>query len=196
MNDNGPSNESTTWYVLLILAVLVVAVAGYAGYVLYPRFDLPAVSGSGLLVLASAAGLASFFSPCAFPLLLTLLARETGAEPGESRSSLARALGFGLSLSVGAAAFLLVVGSVIALGGGPLFARVTFTSLAGQVIRTVVGTVLVVLGLIQLGIVPVSFHGIEGLARPMLETQAAMRRRRPYLSFALFGFVYWIAGFG
>ncbi|MDT8305317.1 MAG: hypothetical protein RRC07_05225, partial [Anaerolineae bacterium] len=59
----------------LVIAVLLLALAGYAGYVLYPRFALPAASGAGLLLLAAAAGLASFFSPCSFPLLATLLAR-------------------------------------------------------------------------------------------------------------------------
>jgi hypothetical protein len=34
---------------------VILAVAGYNGYVLYPRFDLPAVSDTGLLVLAAAA---------------------------------------------------------------------------------------------------------------------------------------------
>lgn len=36
-------------YGLLVLGIAVIAVAGYAGYVLYPRFDLPALEGAGLL---------------------------------------------------------------------------------------------------------------------------------------------------
>lgn len=63
-------------YLFLVIAVLLLAFAGYVGDVLYPRFDLPAVGGAGLLVLSSAAGLASIFSPCSFPLLSTLLARQ------------------------------------------------------------------------------------------------------------------------
>ncbi len=34
------------WYILLAAIVGVLALAGYAGYVLYPRFDLPAATGS------------------------------------------------------------------------------------------------------------------------------------------------------
>ena len=67
-------------YALLVLAVAALASLAYAGYVLYPRFDLPPLQGAGLLLLAAGAGVASFFSPCAFPLLVTLLARETGAD--------------------------------------------------------------------------------------------------------------------
>ncbi len=67
---------------------------------------------------------------------------------------------------------------------------------AGRIIRLVVGTLLTFLGLIQLGKIPVSFHGVEELAQPILATQAELRRRTPYLSLAIFGFGYWIAGFG
>lgn len=66
-------------YFLLISGISVLALVGYAGYVIHPRFDLPAVTGVGLLILAASAGIASFFSPCSFPLLVTLLARETNA---------------------------------------------------------------------------------------------------------------------
>jgi hypothetical protein len=64
-------------YAALVGATGAAAVAGYVGYVLYPRFDLPAATGASLLALAAAAGIASFFSPCSFPLAVTLLARDT-----------------------------------------------------------------------------------------------------------------------
>lgn len=63
-------------YLLLVILVSGLGAAGYAGYALYPRFDLPAAEGATLLLLAAAAGVASFFSPCAFGLLVTVLARE------------------------------------------------------------------------------------------------------------------------
>jgi hypothetical protein len=54
----------------------------------------------------------------------------------------------------------------------------------------------ILLGLTQLGVLPLSFHGIEDLAEPILKLQARLRRDHPLLGFALFGFVYLIAGFG
>ncbi len=74
--DRGPVSR----YALLVVGVAVLAIAGYTGYELYPRFDLPAAEGAGLLVLATGAGIASFFAPCSFPLLVTLLSRP-GSTP-------------------------------------------------------------------------------------------------------------------
>lgn len=179
------------WYSMLTLGVVMLAVAGYSGYVLYPRFGLPALSGLAVLVLAAAAGIASFFSPCSFPLLATLLAREAGVE-----RQTAKAIRFAGALSIGAAAFLLLAGIAVALGAGALFAGVTFTSVTGKTIRSLVGLGLIALGLIQLGLIRVSFHGIDRLARPLLRYQAGERRERPTFGYAVLGFGYVLAGFG
>lgn len=181
---------------LLAVAVVALAVAGYTGYALYPRFDLPAVSGASLLILAAAAGIASFFSPCSFSLLVTLLARDASPPGGRQARSAARALRSASALAIGATVFLLAAGAIIALGGDALFAGVTFTSVAGRTIRTVVGLLLILLGLIQLGTIPLSFHGISDAATPLMRRQAKLRRQNPTLGFGLYGFGYLLAGFG
>lgn len=187
-------------YWLFVVLVVGLAVAGYAGYVLYPRFDLPAAIGIGLFILSAGAGIASFFSPCSFPLLVTILARQTGAGPGgdeESQPGPRRALGFATALSIGASAFLLLAGFFIALGGGVLFEGVTFTSTAGVIIRAVVGGFLILLGLFQLNVIPApGFHTVSRLSEPLSRAQARQRRQRPVLGFAMFGFGYLLAGFG
>lgn len=179
------------WYSMLAAGVTLIAVAGYSGYVLYPRFGLPAVTGGAVLILAAGAGIAAFFSPCSFPLLATLLAREAGVE-----RHTAKAIRFAGALSVGAAAFLVLAGIGVALGAGALFAGVTFTSVTGKTIRSLVGLALILLGLIQLGVIRVSFHGIDRLARPLLRYQAGERRQRPTFGYAVLGFGYVLAGFG
>jgi cytochrome c biogenesis protein CcdA len=135
-------------YWLFVLLVVGFALAGYMGYVVYPRLDLPAPTGIGLLVLSVGAGVASFFSHCSFPLLITLLARQTGVDVRQDRSrpSGGRALVFASALALGASVFLLLVGFFIALGGAALFEGVTFTSAAGRVIRAIVGGLLILLG--------------------------------------------------
>ncbi|HEX6384955.1 MAG TPA: cytochrome c biogenesis protein CcdA [Anaerolineae bacterium] len=189
------NDNRSIWYALLILGVIMLAAAGYTGYVLYPRFELPAVTGASLFVLAAAAGIGSFFSPCSFPLLVTLLARETGAE-GKERSALPQALRFATALAVGATLFLLLAGALIAAGGGPLFQGVTFTSTAGRTIRIIIGVLLILLGLIQTNVLPVSFDSVAGLVRPLQRAQSRLRRERPTAGFVLFGFGYILAGFG
>ncbi len=176
---------------MLVIALVGVGIAGYVGYVLFPRFDLPPAVGVGLLALAAGAGVASFFSPCSFPLLLTLLAREA-----RGRAGFGGAAPFAAWFSLGAALFLLLLGAVIGLGSRGLVGSVTFTSAAGIVIRIVVGLVLVVLGLIQLEVLPMTFHPVERWFRPVVEAQAQLRRRQPALGFAAFGFSYLLIGFG
>jgi MFS family permease len=146
-------------YVLLAVGVVLLGLAGYAGYATYPRFQLPSVAGAALLALAAGAGVASFFSPCAFPLLLTLLARH--AREAGGRGGAARAVVFSAAFSVGIVAFLGVLGVLIGLGGRGLASSVTFLSPTGIAIRITVRALLVVLGLIQAEVLPGSFHGLE-----------------------------------
>lgn len=190
----SPAGAQRNRYLVLIAVVVVVAVAGFVGYVLYPRFDLPAVEGAGLLGLAAAAGVASFFSPCSFPLLVTLLGRQAVADSESGKSP--RPAIFGGSLALGAALFMLLAGVVVALGGEVLFAGVTFTSAAGITIRVVVGLLLIFLGLIQIEALPFSLDAVSRAAQPLLKRQARLRRDRPVLGFAVFGFGYVLAGFG
>ncbi|MBW3590674.1 MAG: cation transporter [Actinobacteria bacterium] len=183
-------------YGLLTLAVVVTALAGYAGYELYPRFDLPAVDGPGLLALAAGAGIASFFAPCSFPLLVTLLSRQVGGA-GRATKAGGRPLPFALALAAGAAGFLVLFGALVALGGGAFAGSVTFTSTVGIALRITVGAGLITLGLIQLGVLAgTSFRSVEHVTKRLDRAQAGLRRRHPVTGFAAFGFFYLLAGFG
>lgn len=195
---SNPTTNRQTAFWLLALAVATLAVTGYTGYALYPRFDLPAVSGASLLLLATAAGIAAFFSPCSFSLLLTLLAGNVDRDGDRQPPSTTQALVPATALALGATLFLLVTGAIISLGGDALFAGVTFTSLAGRTIRTVTGLLLILLGLIQLGTIPVplSFDLIADAVRPLIRRQAKLRRQNATLGYGLYGFVYILAGFG
>jgi copper chaperone CopZ/cytochrome c biogenesis protein CcdA len=185
-------------YGVLTVAVLVVALAGYVGYELYPRFDLPAAEGAGLLVLAAGAGIASFFAPCSFPLLVTLLARHVEPSGRGARATAGRGpLVFALALSGGAVAFLVLMGLLIAFGGSAFAASVTFTSTVGITLRIVVGSLLILLGLVQLGVFAASsFHAVETVTKRFSRSQAQLRREHPVGGFAAFGFFYLLAGFG
>lgn len=177
-------------YLALIGAVFLLALAGYSTYVLYPRFALTTTVGSGLLPLAIAAGLASLFSPCSFPLLVTLLAREMG---GGSRSTLVRSA---IAFTVGIMLFLLLLGIAIGLGAGTLITRFTFTSPAGRGLRLLVGLLLIGFGFWQLRGRPLNTPWLNRALQPLWDLQFRMRRRRTTLSYGLYGFGYVLAGFG
>lgn len=183
-------------YGLLAAGTLLVGLAGYVGYVLYPRFGLPSVAGASVLLLAAGAGFAAFFSPCSFPLLATLLARQAGGDDISRARRLRRALLFATAMSVGAVAFVLAVGAVFAFGGRGLAATVTFTSVSGRIIRGVVGVSLVLLGLVQSGRLQLNLRWFEPAIHGLLEGQARLRRERPVAGNAVFGFGYLAAGFG
>lgn len=192
---------STGWlrYTAWAAASVTLGLAGYLGYVVYPRFDLPAGAGAGLLVLAAAAGVASFFSPCSFPLLVSMLARPLAApdDSNPTRRPLGRALVYATALSIGAAMFLGLLGGVLSLGAGSVVDDVTFTSTTGRVLRVVVGAALIVFGLVQTGRIEVNLRRFEPALHRTLGKQAGLRRRRrPFRGFVLFGFVYLLAGFG
>ncbi len=191
--DSGRPNTRQR-FILLIALTLTVALAGYVGYIAYPRFHLPSLAGGALLVLAAAAGIASFFSPCSFPLLLSILARAPGVASGRRRAT--ASLVYATALAVGAAVFLIVAGLVIAFVGTELFAGVTFTSTAGRLIRAAVGLVLIFFGLVQLNRMPFEFRGLEPAVHGTLRRQAAFRHEHPLPGFFLFGFGYVLAGFG
>lgn len=182
-------------YLLLVAAVAAMALAGYTGYLLYPRLDLPAVEGAAVLGLAVAAGVASFFSPCSFPLLLGILGRDATAR-ARGEPSASRPVVLGGALALGAGGFLLLTGLAVAAGGGVLVEQVTFDSTAGITIRSIVGGLLILLGLVQVGVLASPFHAVEHAAQPMLRRQARLRREHPVAGHGLFGFGYVLAGFG
>jgi cytochrome c biogenesis protein CcdA len=181
-------------FLVLAAGLGVAGIAGYLGYAVYPRFDLPRATGVGLWLLAAAAGTAAFFSPCSFPLLLTLLSRRVDAAPAGRRGRVATA--FAASFALGAALFLAIAGLALGAGAGAALGSVTFTSGTGIAIRITVGSLLILLGLIQAEVLPLSFHAVEGAVRPVSAAVARVRRSHPAAGTMAFGFAYLLIGFG
>ncbi|MFZ1398198.1 MAG: hypothetical protein WAS33_14940 [Candidatus Promineifilaceae bacterium] len=175
-------------YLWLATAVLLLALFGYIGFITYPRFALNQMTVSGLLPLAIMAGIASLFSPCSFPLLLTLLAREASADGRLLRSTAA--------FTIGAVLFLLLTGLTMALGAGSWIAGVTFTSAAGRTLRVLVGLVLISFGLWQLQRRSLNVGWLNQALQPLWRKQTKLRRQQTTLSYGLYGFGYILAGFG
>lgn len=192
----GSTNLPASAYWLLPVTVALVSLAGYGAYLLYPRFDLPAAQGIGLLVLASAAGIAAFFSPCSFPLLVTLLSASAQTEPGIHRR--ANPLVFALAMASGAGLFLILMGLVIAAGGAAVFADITFTSTEGRIVRALAGGGLFMLGLMQLNLISgPDFHRLQAPASTLLRGRASGEQHPGSLVAPVsYGFGYVLSGVG
>lgn len=174
-------------YLWLVVVVSLLSLIGYLGYVFYPRFNLSAAN-TGLLLLAVTAGLASLFSPCSFPLLLTLLVREAKPDGRLLRSATAFITGMTL--------FLVLVGLALTLGAGDWISAITFTSVAGRLLRLVAGLVLIGFGLWQARGESLRFSWYNRILEPLWTKQAQLRRRQTTVSYSLYGFGYILAGFG
>ncbi|RMG99913.1 MAG: hypothetical protein D6706_04795 [Chloroflexi bacterium] len=189
VNDTKPKLGTGIGYGLLISLVLLLALIGYTVFRLYPGLVAPKTE-TGLFLLAVAAGAASLFSPCSFPLLVTLLARE--AETAGFR----RLLRFTAAFALGAAFFLVLTGAILGLGASPLVKQVNFTSPAGRILRGLVGLFLVGAGVWQVNGRSLNFIWLNQLLTPLWNTQTNLRRQRTTLSAGLYGFGYILAGFG
>jgi len=199
--DTASSGALFVRYTALGFAVLILGLVGYLGFVVYPRLDLSAGVGAGLIVLAAAAGVASFFSPCSFPLLVGMLGRPLAerAQSGERRQPTRNSLAFATALSLGVVAFLALLGTAIALGGDAIIKDVTFTSTTGRILRITVGTFLILVGLVQIGRIAVPLRRFEPALQGFLRRQRREGRGQgqpQLLRFGLFGFAYLAAGFG
>lgn len=163
-----------------------VLVAGLAGFIASHSFPDRHAAG-GAMVLAAATGFGAFFSPCSFPLLLTILAR-----PPSDSGSAARAvrIAAGVTVTFAAIAVIFVAGG---LAAGNLVAS---ESSAGRAFRIAVGTFLVLLGLRQAGQLRNGGSWLDQVAGAAGSRLDMMRDSTRGSRDLLYGAAYLLIGFG
>lgn len=186
-------------YLLLIVLLLVVVGAGYFGFWEFAATVMPQMPSYNLWALALIAGVASFFSPCAFPLLPSYLAfygrASTRNGQVQQRSS---AVGLGLSAAAGVVTFTLILGGAIGLLGAGFASAFSMTDPNPHPsvlwFRGIVGGLLIVLGIAQwlnVNLKPGWVNALVWRARPQREsTRGGVR------TLYLYGFGYTAAGIG
>jgi len=185
-------------YAALLVVFLVVITAGYLGFRAFAT--TPDLSVFNLYVLAVAAGLASFFSPCAFPLLPSYLSFYylAGQEDEATSHSAGRAAKLGLATALGVITFDLLLGAIIAALGTGVAQGLSISSSdpSGfvRIFRGVVGVVILILGIGQLAgwnLKPRFVDALTYRTRPQRDGG-----RGPASSLYLYGLGYTAAGMG
>ncbi len=179
-------------YSLIIISVTLITLLGYLGFVAFLKDVMPAFNYYSLYFLAVVAAVATFFSPCSFPLLPGYLSvyYETD-EHAERKQALRR----GLLAAAGVVTFTLIIGVVIGLLGQGVANSFSVSSpspsLFTRIFRIGLGAVLLSLGAIQLSNLTFHSHPLDTLTKRFYS--AAMTGNK---GLYLYGFGYNAAGIG
>lgn len=178
-------------YAITFLLVALIVAIGYFTF----RFFVTNVAGTpaayGLLLFAVVAGIATFFSPCSFPLMPGYLASFVTAKNVKQN-----VIFYGLAGAFGVILFSLLLGGVIGVAGEGFARSLSITtetpSLTTQILRYTIGSILILLGIFQYANLPFLlkfFHKIgHGLSVKTIERSAK--------GVFLYGFGYTAAGLG
>lgn len=163
-----------------VLGAILLSVVGLLGYIIFLGYMSQNPIIISLFPLAVIAGVASFFSPCAFPLLPTAV--TTNLNTGDKKNPLVN----GLVGASGVLSLLLLLGLVVGILGQPLGALLQSNL---TVIRGVIGVFLIFLAYKQYS---EKFHfGLLEKYAPKVSTNDNSLKTT-----YLFGFGYTLAGSG
>lgn len=196
--ETRPGSATYALYLGLVLLVLAMIGLGYLGFRHFATTVMPQMGAFNLLALAVIAGVASFFSPCAFPLLPSYLSFYVTARGDSAQSApTAHAWVLGLAAAAGVITFTLVLGAVIGLLGAGAGKALSISgpepSLFVRWFRGGVGVILIALGVAQwlnLNLKPGLADALAWRTRPQRETQ------RPATTLFFYGLGYNAAGMG
>lgn len=178
-------------YGLILLSVAVITFLGYLGFVFFLKEVMPAFTVYGLFLVAIVAGIATFFSPCSFPLLPGYLSFYYENSPGRRGNSLLHTI----APVAGVVTFNLLLGAVIALLGEGLVTGLSVSnpnpSQFTRFLRIGIGTALMILGAGQFSNVTFHFRTLDSLTQ-RFSAAARSGDRGLYL----YGFGYNAAGIG
>ena len=117
------ASSTKGWPGFLIYIALVVGLTalGYALFIYLLVNAFPNAASFGIVFVSVVAGIASFFNPCAFPILPAYLAQYYVSAPtsheGKQRSRLGTILLYGLIAAIGVIIFNILLGVVIGILG-------------------------------------------------------------------------------
>ncbi len=191
----GPSRRE---WVALILATVAVVATGYGVFLYFLKGFSPTSGSLSLMIFAVVAGIATFFSPCSFPLMPGFLTRHIQLASGaRQRTRTISTLSNGLAAAGGVLLFDLTLGLVILiLGltfGGTLAISNSSPNIYVRTLRGSVGLILIGLGLLGLRGVGI-FHAVVLNSFGRIVTEKG--QVGPRLEMFAYGFGYVSIGIG
>ena len=143
--------SSSLSLVLFFVVILVLVVGGYGLFIWFVINIMQGGAVYGLFFVAIVAGVASFFNPCAFPLLPAYLAQYYTIKEREDRKSMNKLLFSGVAVALGLITFNLLFGSIIGVLGAGFGKSLSLVgenpSVVVRWLRGIVGIFLLYLGL-------------------------------------------------
>lgn len=121
--DEESSLQTKNWLAFIIYIALVVGLTagGYTLFIYLVVSALPNASSLGIIFISVVAGVASFFNPCAFPILPGYLAHYYVSTPQQAgkRSRIGSILFYGFVAAIGVIVFNIFLGAIVGgLGAG------------------------------------------------------------------------------
>jgi len=110
-------SKNTTTLIFFLALILTLVVGGYSLFIWFVINIMKGDAAFGLFFVAVVAGVASFFNPCAFPLLPAFLAQHYTTKKKEEKKSVKRLLLSGLATALGLITFNIILGSIIGILG-------------------------------------------------------------------------------
>lgn len=150
-----------------VVAVSLIVLLGYLTFVFFVVSVAPNAGALSLVLLSVIAGIATFFNPCAFPLLPGYLTYQL-AEVGRRQGQMSGAFLYGGAVAaVGLTTFNLLLGGILAGLGtaflGSLALAAEEPSASVRIFRGIVGVLLIALGLSHVTGRGLSFGFLEGV---------------------------------
>jgi cytochrome c-type biogenesis protein len=176
-------------FLLVLLGLAVVSGLGYLGFRFFITTVMPSLPAFGLTFLAVVAAIATFFSPCSFPVLPSYIAfnLKTGKK--------ANSLGLGLAAAAGVITFAVLLGTGIGILGEGFAKSFSISSPAPSntvlFFRGLVGALLAGLGLASL-----TGHGFHSVLVDKLVARLGVGKKARYRAMFLYGFGYTAVGIG
>lgn len=154
----------------------------------------------GLLFVAAIAGVASFFNPCAFPLLPGYLAQYYATREGENEKSAKHILLSGFAAALGVSAFNLLLGLILGILGAGFGKSLGLAgenpSLPVRWLRGVVGIFLIYLGFSHVTGRGNPFVRLNRLFHPKPVSSKERQSQSWFRKLFAYGFGYTLLGIG